>query len=142
MTLVHGTCVEIDGAGVLLRGRSGAGKSDLALRLIDEGARLVADDQVELIGRGAEIITTAPAAIAGLIEVRGIGPLPSPAADMAPLALVIDLTREPVERLPEPASAELLGRRIPAITLDPFHASAPARIRLALRCARAGTLPA
>ncbi len=142
MTLVHGTCVEIDGAGVLLRGPSGAGKSDLALRLIDEGARLVADDQVELIARGGEIVTVAPPAIAGLIEVRGIGPLPAPAAGMAPLALVIDLTREPVERMPQPASAELLGRRIPAIALDPFQASAAARVRIALRCARAGTLPA
>lgn len=142
MTLVHGTCVEIDGAGVLLRGPSGAGKSDLALRLIDEGARLVSDDQVELIARSGEIMTLAPPAIAGLIEVRGIGPLPAPAADMAPLALVIDLSPEPVERVPEPASAELLGLRVPAITLNPFHPSAAARVRLALRCARTGTLPA
>ncbi|MBM3488544.1 MAG: hypothetical protein FJX67_18250, partial [Alphaproteobacteria bacterium] len=43
---LHATCIAVDGIGVLVRGASGAGKSDLALRLIDAGARLVADDQV------------------------------------------------------------------------------------------------
>ena len=47
MKRVRGTCVAIDGSGVLLRGRSGAGKSDLALRLLSTGARLVADDDMD-----------------------------------------------------------------------------------------------
>ena len=50
--LVHATCIAIDSGagplGILLRGSSGAGKSDLALRMIDQGARLVADDQCVL----------------------------------------------------------------------------------------------
>ena len=65
MIRVHGTSVALDGEGVLLRGPSGCGKSDLALRLIDQGARLVADDQTELSLDGGDISMTAPATIAG-----------------------------------------------------------------------------
>ena len=71
--LLHATAVAIDGRAVLLRGPSGSGKSDLALRLIDAGARLVADDQSELSRRGDVLMVRAPATIAGLIEVRGLG---------------------------------------------------------------------
>ncbi|HEX3418624.1 MAG TPA: serine/threonine protein kinase, partial [Stellaceae bacterium] len=56
--LVHATAIAIDGRAVLLRGPSGAGKSDLALRLIDGGARLVADDQVELRRAGERVVVT------------------------------------------------------------------------------------
>ena len=59
--LVHATCVALDGAGVLLRGPSGSGKSDLALRLIDGGARLVADDQVALSAEAGRLVARAPA---------------------------------------------------------------------------------
>src|SRR5580693_1856546 len=92
MLLAHATTVAIDGRGVLLRGPSGSGKSDLALRLIDAGARLVADDQSELSRHGETIIVRAPAAIAGLIEVRGVGILRVDTIAEAPLALVADLT--------------------------------------------------
>src|SRR5690348_8948521 len=87
---IYGTCVAIDGGGVPLRGASGSGKSDQALRLIDGGGRLVADDQSELRGAGDAIIASAPPTIAGRIEIRGIGIVPSPAVT-APLRLVIDL---------------------------------------------------
>src|SRR6185312_10220968 len=69
--LLHATTVAIDGAAVLLRGPSGSGKSDLALRLIDAGARLVADDQSELRRVGEVVVVRAPDALRGLIEVRG-----------------------------------------------------------------------
>jgi HPr Serine kinase C-terminal domain len=71
--MVHGTVVAIDGGGVLLRGPSGRGKSDLALRLIDAGARLVADDQVLLQRSGMQVLARAPAVLAGLLEIRGVG---------------------------------------------------------------------
>ena len=79
--LLHATCIAVDGAtgplGVLLRGSSGAGKSDLAFRMIDQGARLVADDQCRLQRRngaaGAYLVARAPATIDGLLEVRGLG---------------------------------------------------------------------
>jgi serine kinase of HPr protein (carbohydrate metabolism regulator) len=132
--LVHATCVAIEGRGVLLRGPSGSGKSDLALRLIDEGAKLVADDQVRIARAGARLIARAPATIAGRMEVRGIGIVPLAASRAAPVTLVVDLVpRARIERMPRPASWACLGLRIPKIRLDPFDASAPAKLRLAVR---------
>src|SRR5689334_113133 len=87
MIRVHGTSVALGGDGILLRGPSGSGKSDLALRLIDGGARLVSDDQTELRVFGEELRMTAPASIAGRLEVRGIGILHVPSAASAPLRL-------------------------------------------------------
>jgi serine kinase of HPr protein (carbohydrate metabolism regulator) len=143
MLLLHATAVAIDGQAVLLRGASGSGKSDLALRLIDAGARLVTDDQSELWRRGEQIIVRAPATIVGLLEVRGIGivrlvPLPE-----APLALIVDLVGpEALERLPERQSATILGLALPLVRVAPFEASAAAKLRLALRAFTAPGLPA
>lgn len=132
--LVHATAVAIDGNAVLLRGPSGAGKSDLGLRLIDAGARLVADDQSELCRDGDRIVVRAPATIAGLIEVRGIGIIRVAATPQAPLLLVVDLVAaESLERLPLPRNEPVLGLAIPAITLAPFEASAAAKLRLCVR---------
>ncbi len=134
MIRVHGTSVALGGDGILLRGPSGSGKSDLALRLIDEGGRLVADDQTELRLAGDDVSMTAPATIAGRMEVRGIGVLRVPSIAAAPLRLVIDLVPgDAVERLPEGDACDYLGRRFPLIRLAPFEASAPAKLRLALR---------
>jgi serine kinase of HPr protein (carbohydrate metabolism regulator) len=132
--LVHATSVAIQGDAVLLRGPSGAGKSDLALRLIDGGARLVADDQSALWRAGAQVLVRPPMAIAGLLEVRGVGILHVEALAEARLALLVDLVPpEEVERLPEPRLEEVLGLAIPLITLAPFEASAAAKIRIAVR---------
>ncbi|PIW27302.1 MAG: serine/threonine protein kinase [Rhodospirillales bacterium CG15_BIG_FIL_POST_REV_8_21_14_020_66_15] len=135
---IHATCVAIGGAGVLLRGPSGAGKSDLALRLIDgggpHGPRLVADDRVDLCLRDGRVWAQAPEALRGLLEVRGVGIMPMRHVDEAPVALVCDLVApHQVERLPEERSTPILGRDLPFIRLAPFEASAPAKIRLALR---------
>src|SRR4051794_1485630 len=128
--LVHGTSVAIDGAAVLFCGRPGSGKSDLALRLIDDGAVLVADDQTRLERRGDTLIASAPATIAGRLELRGVGILGVPSLAEAPLRLVVDLVPPAsVERLPEPQSCELLGLTVPLIALAPFEASAPAKLR-------------
>src|SRR6266702_2657381 len=102
MIRAHGTCIAIDGEGVLLRGTPGSGKSDLALRLIDAGARLVADDQTELRRRGADIIAQAPPAIVDRIEVRGVGILACPSVAGEPLRLVVELfPAGDVVRMPE-----------------------------------------
>jgi RNase adaptor protein for sRNA GlmZ degradation len=131
--LIHATCVALDGRGVLLRGASGSGKSDLALRLIDEGALLVADDQTEIGEEQGRLVARAPATIAGRLEVRGLGIVNQPALASAPLALLVDLVPpSAVERLPEERHERLCGRDIPVIALDPFAASAVAKIRLAL----------
>ena len=123
---------------MLLRGPSGAGKSDLALRLIDRGARLVADDQCEVTiedgAAGPRLIARAPAEIAGVLEVRGLGIAEVPSLAQAPVALVVDLVaRDRVERLPDAAAAEILGVDLPRLALDPFEAAAPAKLDLALR---------
>lgn len=134
MTRVHASCVAIDGRGVLLRGPSGSGKSDLALRLIDAGARLVADDQTELTAADGEVIAAPPTSLAGLMEVRGLGVVRMPDhAERAPVRLVIDLVpAAEVERMPAPASVTLAGIALPRLALAPFEASAPAKVRLAL----------
>lgn len=133
MTRVHGTTVALDGAGILLRGPSGSGKSDLALRLIDAGARLVADDQTELWRRGDAVMARCPATIAGQIEVRGLGILRFPHLAEAPLGLVVDLIApDAVERLPEPRFCEYLQCSIPLLAITPFEISAALKLRLAV----------
>jgi serine kinase of HPr protein (carbohydrate metabolism regulator) len=134
MIRVHGTSVALGGDGILLRGASGSGKSDLALRLIDGGARLIADDQTELRVFGAELRMSAPPAIAGRLEVRGLGIIRVPSAPSAALRLVVDLVPgAEIERLPEPSFCDILDRRFRVLALAPFEASAPAKLRVALR---------
>ncbi len=143
---VHGTCVVLAEIGVLLCGPSGSGKSDLALRLVDGGARLVADDRVDLERRGKAIWATAPGKIAGLLEVRGIGivqldGVDGACADSAKLGLVVDLTdRTAIERLPEATTTALLGVKLPRLALDPWAASAVSKLRIAAGLARQGKL--
>ena len=71
--IVHGSCVALTGKGLLITGRSGSGKSALCLQMVALGAELVADDRVQLRREEGQILARAPAAIAGLIEARGIG---------------------------------------------------------------------
>lgn len=134
MLRLHATCIAIDGRGVLLRGASGAGKSDLALRLIDQGADLVADDQVDLFDFDGRLTAAAPATIAGRMEVRGIGVIPMPYLPNAEVVLLVDLVPpDAVERMPEPSFHRLGRFDVPALALAPFEASAAAKIRLAVR---------
>lgn len=141
--LVHATAVAIDGRAILLRGPSGAGKSDLGLRLIDGGACLVADDQVELRPTDNRVWVRAPAALAGLIEIRGIGILRLRALEKAPLAMFADLLPSAeIERLPESRFENVLGIAIPVIAVSAFEASAAAKLRLALRAFSTDPLPA
>ncbi|CUW37614.1 Putative HPr kinase/phosphorylase, regulates carbohydrate metabolism [Magnetospirillum sp. XM-1] len=142
MILVHGTCVAISGRGILLRGPSGGGKSDLALRLIDGGALLVADDQTRLERDGDGLVASPPATIAGMIEVRGLGLVRLPYLERAPLELVIDLVSSSgVERLPEANTLELLGLPVRHLRLAPFEASAAAKVRLAMRASTRDIMP-
>ncbi len=139
MALLHGTCIEVSGAGVLVRGPSGSGKSDLALRLIDRGARLVADDQVEVTAFGDHLIAAAPEALAGMLEVRGLGIVAVETVASQRVDLVVDLmAAEPVERMPKDESVTIEGVALPLLHLAPFQASAAAKVRLAVRVARGG----
>jgi len=135
---IHATCCARDAApeplGVLLLGAPGSGKSDLALRLIAAGYALVADDRVDVAAGADGLAASAPAAIAGLIEVRGIGIIRlSRTLAHARLALAVTLVpREGQDRLPEPGVTTLAGHGLPTVMIDPETASAVARIGLAL----------
>ena len=131
-TTIHATCVSVDGKGVLLRGPSGVGKSDLALRLIEGGGMLVSDDQVVLCRHHQQLIASPPASLAGLLEVRGVGICSFNYNKQCKLTALIDLEPGVVpERLPdlENNCENLLGIDITRLMLDPFQASAPAKVR-------------
>jgi HPr kinase/phosphorylase len=140
--LVHGTCVALGPRAALLRGPSGAGKSDLALRFLalsgggGDRPLLVADDQVFVTPNGhGRLVASAPATIAGKIEVRGLGIIEVPALGQAELALVCDLvgTKEVPRMPPHPRERTVIaGVPVPLIKLDPFEASAPLKLKMAL----------
>jgi serine kinase of HPr protein (carbohydrate metabolism regulator) len=133
--LVHATTVQIAGHGVLILGDSGSGKSDLALRLIGEGALLVADDQTRVTIGDNRLIATAPATIAGRVEARGIGILSAPQVESALVRLAVQLSPA-IERMPEAASWSLAGvagaPQVPLIALSPFEPSSAVKLRMAL----------
>jgi serine kinase of HPr protein (carbohydrate metabolism regulator) len=129
---LHASCVAIDGRAVLIEGRSGSGKSDLALRLIDRGAKLVSDDYTVLVRDRDRVLAQPPATIAGRIEVRGIGIVEMPHVERVPAALVVCLADQ-VERLPETnENRTIAGIAVPMIALNGHEASAPIKIGLAL----------
>jgi hypothetical protein len=131
--LLHATCVAIDGRGVLLEGPSGSGKSDLALRLIDRGARLVSDDYTLLSRHGGRLIASAPDTIHGLMEVRGLGIVAeAPAEDMA-VALLVRLYGEVPRMPPDPCESwRITDIDLPTVVLSPFEASAAIKVERAL----------
>ena len=145
---VHATAIAVGRRGVLLRGPSGSGKSDLALRalalgpsaLLHDQVKLIADDQVILTREPGGLIATAPTATRGRLEVRGVGMLEVAAAAQCEIVLVADLVREgPIERFPDPWPViHLLGYDVPLMRLLPFEDSAPAKLIAALLLA---TLP-
>jgi len=136
---IHASCIELAGAGILLRGPSGSGKSDLALRLIDGGARLVADDRTDLKVENGGLIASAPAPIAGKLEIRGIGIMTLPSVARSRLGLAVDLVdAASVERLPLSQRCSYLGVDLPLIAVAPFEASAPAKLRAAVRALATG----
>lgn len=116
--------------GVLIEGPSGSGKSDLALRALDAGFRLVADDRVVLWASDGRLFGRAPATLHGLIEVRGLAVAAEIAVPLAEVALVA--RRGEPERIPAPRSAAILGVDVPEIAISPLDASAPAKLRRAL----------
>lgn len=135
--LLHATCLSIEGSGVLLLGAPGAGKSDLALRLIDGpgDAILVSDDQVLVSRCGGELLASPPAAIAGRLEMRGFGIVTVPHAAKVPLKLAVSLVPvASIDRMPDPSlgRCDLLGLRLPVVSIDPNNASAAARVRMSL----------
>lgn len=141
-SILHGTCVALGPHAALLRGGSGAGKSDLALRFLalppepGRKPRLIADDQVCVeAGKNGTLLVSPPKTIAGKIEVRGVGIVELPHLKRGRLVLVVDLvTGKDVPRMPpEPcATATIAGIAVPKLLLAPFEGSAALKLKLAL----------
>ena len=112
---LHATSIAVDGRAALIRGPSGSGKSGLALQLIAYGASLVSDDRTCITRQNAQIMLSAPPALRGLIEARGVGILSSPTVPSAQLAFIVDMTQAEEDRLPPFHADRLLGMTVPVI---------------------------
>jgi len=133
--LIHATVVDVSGAGVLILGGSAAGKSDLALRLIQDGALLVCDDQVDVTAMSGGLRAAPAPNISGLVEARGIGILRAPTKASTWLRLAVELVTADLERMPPASFWGLPGDARPEIALvrlRAFEASAPVKLRLLL----------
>ncbi len=140
--LIHGTAIAVGGRAALLRGPSGSGKSDLALRCLfcsrevlhGSDVKLVSDDYVMLSRSQDRLFISAPETIRGQIEVRGLGLYSVACCESAELVLVADLVGpEDVERLPDPIpKTQFFGIALPIVKIAPFEASAVQKLMMAL----------
>ncbi|MGR4865579.1 HPr kinase/phosphorylase [Caulobacter sp. LARHSG274] len=117
--------------GALIEGPSGIGKSDLALRALDQGFSLVSDDYTLVFTSNGQLYGRAPDALAGLIEARGIGILSQPCLPFCRVRLLVRCVGDPlaVERMPEPQLEMIAGAATPILSLWPLEPAAPAKVR-------------
>ncbi|MGB7406265.1 MAG: HPr kinase/phosphatase C-terminal domain-containing protein [Pacificimonas sp.] len=135
---LHATTIAIDGYGVMIVGPSGSGKSDLALRLVDRGAILIADDQTVLGKAGDRISARAVAGFEGKIELRGVGIVTLPHQKEATVKLIVRLSTL-VPRVPDPRVETHLGIDVPVMKFDAMRPSTPLLVEIALRQVVEGT---
>jgi len=124
---IHACAVLVGARAILIRGPAGAGKSRLALELIQAAAygrlafcRLIADDRVHVAASHGRLLARAPANLAGLMEIRGIGIRRLPYESVAVVGLVVDLETAS-ERMPQAAAAttEIEGVQLPRLAVAP-----------------------
>lgn len=121
---LHATALVIADRGILILGESGSGKTSLALSLIryclgvGVFARLIGDDQIFLDTRSGRVLARAPETIAGLIEVRGLGPRPARNESEGVIDLIVRLAdAEPPPRFQECGRDTLMGVDLPCLVL-------------------------
>ena len=130
---LHASTVAMEGRAVVISGPSGSGKSDLALRLLDRGFTLVSDDQTIVKRDGDHLLASPPPTIAGKLEIRGIGIVDMDHVSDLPVALIVELTVDEIQRLPDDSRERpILGVSLPIVTIDAMTASAPSKVALAL----------
>ena len=130
---IHGTSVAIENNGILIIGKSGKGKSDLALRLIDSGATLIADDITVCVSKKNKIFLYPDEQIKGIIEIRGVGLMKVQYIEGIELKLVIDLNSKNLDRLPKKSEKKnIMGIKLPIIFLSAKEASAVAKVKFKL----------
>lgn len=112
-TLVHASCVSLQGQGLLIIGASGTGKSGLALKLIALGCDLVADDQTLIRPTDGVLIATCPDTIQDQIEARGVGILACPAIPSTRVKAIVDMDCMETDRLPPHRTSHLFDCTLP-----------------------------
>ncbi len=131
MTNIHATLISFQNKGILLRGKSGSGKSDLALRFImAHNAILVADDRVNLSVQNNVLFGSVPTEIQGKLEIRGVGIAHFPFLAHTEICLCVDLidNLSDIDRLPNPEKINLQGVSIDRLVVYPFESSATYKI--------------
>ena len=113
--IMHATCVDINGSGVLIVGRSGSGKSSLAINLIALGSTLVADDQCEIVKKNNKLSVLKPTSLPSSIEIRGVGLVSVPMVVETSLDWVVNMDEAETQRMPDLQFTEIDGYRIPTI---------------------------
>ena len=113
--IMHASCVDVNGSGVLIIGRSGSGKSSLAINLLALGSTLVADDQCELVRKNNRYRISKPAFLPKSIEIRGVGLVSVPMVNETNLDWVVNLDEAEKERMPSPRFTEIGGLRVPTV---------------------------
>ena len=127
MSALHASAVALPDGAVLLTGAAGSGKSSLLARLIDShGGQLIADDRVEITVDKHQLIASAPSALQGLMELRGLGIIRRPTIAAQKIDLVIALVaREEVPRVAEADYFEMQGIKIPRLKCHAFNMATP-----------------
>ena len=113
--IMHATCVDINGSGVLIVGCSGSGKSSLAINLLALGSTLVADDQCELVKKNNKIRISKPSSLPNSIEIRGVGLVSVPMVIETSLDWVVNMDEAETERMPNLRFTEIDGYRVPTV---------------------------
>ena len=113
--IIHASCVDVNGSGILIVGQSGSGKSSLAINLLALGSKLVADDQCELVRKNDGFRISKPASLPKSIEIRGVGLVSVPMVNETSLDWVVNMDEVEKERMPTPQFTEIGGFRVPTV---------------------------